>query len=487
MANKHLGPIVFATSLGFVLVQLDVSIINVALARIGGSLHTGILGLQWVVDAYVLTFASLLLSTAALGDRIGPRRMFILGLAVFTGASALCGLAPNPAALIGARVLQGAGAAALVPSSLALLSRSCGDDPGRRAWGIGWWTAAGSVGLATGPLLGGVMVDTLGWRSIFLVNLPIGLAGIWLTHRFVPGLPGTETRMDWTGQTLAIVTLLCLTASVIEAPGFGWSSPVILGGLAVAALSLAAFILVEHRRAHPMLPLGFFRARTFSGATAVGFLLNMTLYGALFVLGLYFQMTRHWSAWLSGIAFLPLPIVLGVSNVLAGRIGALLGVPAAMTAGLLLAAVGTASLAGLDAATPYGRVLVGLVLIPAGIGVAVPLMSASLLGSAPQSRSGVASGVLNAVRQAGGAIGVAMLGGLASVPVRGLRDVFLLATALLITASIIAAGSIRPFKPTQQPAGACLRHRLSPADTTERVACTKSPNRRSCISARPSS
>jgi DHA2 family methylenomycin A resistance protein-like MFS transporter len=454
MANKRIGLTVFATSVGFVLVQLDVSIINVALARIGDGLHVGISGLQWVVDAYVLTFASLLLSAAALGDRIGPRRMFILGLAVFTGASALCGLAPGPAALIAARVLQGVGAAALVPSSLALLSRACGDDTGLRMWSVGWWTGAGSVGLAAGPLLGGIMVDTLGWRSIFLLNLPIGLAGIWLTRRLVAVSPGTETRIDWPGQVLAIVTLLCLTASVIEAHTLGWSSPIIIAGLAAAMLSLAGFIAAEHRQADPMLPLDFFRHRTFSGATAVGFLLNMALYGALFVLGLYFQVTRHWSAWISGVAFLPLPVVLGLANVFAGRIGAILGAPGAMTAGLLAAAAGSASLAGLDGTSPYGRILLGLVLIPGGIGVAVPLMTASLLGSVPQPRSGVASGVLNAVRQAGGAIGVALFGGLAAVPVHGIRDVFLLATALLIAASVIAAWLVRATEPAQQPAGA---------------------------------
>jgi DHA2 family methylenomycin A resistance protein-like MFS transporter len=486
MATQRFGLTVFATSLGFVLVQLDVSIINVALASIGANLHTGTLGLQWVVDAYVLTFASLLLSTAALGDRIGPRRMFILGLAAFTAASALCGLAPGPATLIAARILQGMGAAALVPSSLALLSRTCGDDPHLRAWGIGWWTAAGSIGLAAGPLLGGIMVDTLGWRSIFLINLPIGLLGIVLTRRVVTPIPGTETRIDWTGQALAIITLLSLTASVIQAHSAGWSSPLILTGLTTAALSLIAFITAEHRQAHPMLPLGFFRHRTFSGATAVGFLLNMTLYGAIFVLSLYFQQTRHWSAWLSGIAFLPLPIVLGLANVLAGRIGAILSAPGAMAAGLLLAAAGTASLAGLDATTPYLQIVPGLTLIPAGIGITVPLMTASLLGSVPQPRAGVASGVLNAVRQAGGAIGVALLGGLASVPVHGVRDVFLLATALLITASIIAAWLVRTTDPAQQPDGKPTQARPISRPHKETPACTRSPNPPSFTSAHPS-
>ena len=475
MENTRFPLTILATSLGFVLVQLDVSIINVALPSIGAGLHTGTTGLQWIVDAYVLTFAALLLSAAAMADRIGPRRMFILGLATFTAASALCGLAPGPASLITARILQGAGAAALVPTSLALLSRTVAGDPARRTWGIGWWTAAGSVGLAAGPLLGGLMVDTIGLRGIFLINLPIGLFGIALTRRVVTPFEGTKTTIDRSGQILAITTRLPLTAAAIQADR--WSIPLIL----IAALSLAAFIATERRHPHPMLPLDFFRHRTFSGATAVGFLLNMTLYGCIFVLSLYFQQTRHWSAWTSGIAFLPLPVALGIANILANRIGTSLGTPTAMTAGLLLAATGTASLFGLDASTPYAWIVPGLTLIPAGIGITVPLMTAALLGSVPQPKSGVASGVLNAVRQAGGAIGVALFGSLA------LQHTFLPATALLITAAIIAAALIRTLKPAQQPAGKPARPHPISRPHKENPPCTRSPNPPSFISARPSS
>ena len=448
MENKQFGLTVLATSLAFVLVQLDVSIVNVALTTMGARLHTGVPSLQWVVDAYAVAFAALLLSAGGLSDRIGPRRMFMSGLATFTVASILCGVAPGAGSLIAARVLQGMGAAALVPSSLALLSLSCGDDAARRAWGVGMWTAAGSVGLAAGPLLGGVMVDWLGWRSIFLVNLPIGLFGLWLTQRCVASTRGVATRIDWTGQVLAIATLLCVTGSVIEAHRFGWSSMPIRGGLCAAILLAAGFIVTEHRHAHPLLPLGFFRQRTFSGAIAVGFLLNLTLYGSLFVLGLYFQQTRHWPAWFSGIAFLPLPVVLGIANVLAHRVGAWLGAPGAMAAGLLVAACGTVALVGIGPDTASGEILVGLVLIPAGIGVTVPVMTASLLGSVPRSAAGVVSGALNAVRQAGGAVGVALFGGLST------HGAFLFGTGLLLAASITAAGLIRSVKPAQHPAGA---------------------------------
>jgi DHA2 family methylenomycin A resistance protein-like MFS transporter len=441
MKDKHSGFTVFATSLGFVLVQLDVSIINVSLAAIAAQLHVGVLGLQWVVDSYALGFASLLLSTGALGDRIGHRRMFILGLGLFTGASVACGLAWCEPALVAARVLQGAGAAALVPSSLALLNQACGEDARQRAWGVGWWTAAGTIGLAAGPLLGGVLVDLSGWRTIFLVNLPIGLLGIWVTRRFVAVSDGMKTRLDWIGQVLAIVALLCLTGSVIEAPRFGWSSLLVRAGLIVAIMAVAGFIAQEYRCKHPMLPLAFFRERTFTGATLVGFLINMTLYGALFVLGLYFQVTKLWPAWVSGIAFLPLPVVLGVANVLASGIEEELGPGGGMFTGLLIAAFGCAVLTNLGAQTSYGEMLVGLVLIPAGIGITVPVMTSRLLGSVPRSQAGTASGTLNAVRQAGGAIGVAGFGGLP------IHEAFLVGTCLLVAASITAACAIRSAKP----------------------------------------
>jgi MFS transporter, DHA2 family, methylenomycin A resistance protein len=451
MENKHLGLTVLATSLAFVLVQLDVSIINVALVTIGARLHTGVLGLQWVVDAYALAFASLLLSTGAVGDRIGHRRMFLLGFALFTGAAVLCGLAWRTEALIAARVLQGAGAAALVPASLALVSRACGKDERLRAWGIGWWTAAGTAGLAAGPLLGGVMVDALGWRSIFLVNLPIGLAGIWMTRRYVAVAAGVVARFDWFGQGLAMVALLSLTGSVIEARLFGWSSLPIRAAMLLAALAVAGFIAQERRHAHPVLPLGFFRAGAFTGATVVGFLINLTLYGAVFVLGLYFQTAKHWPAWVSGLAFLPLPVVLGVANLVASRIATRIGPAGCMAAGLLLAGCGAAVMSLFDAQTPYGVIVAGLILLPAGIGVAVPVMTASLLGSVPRDRAGVASGTLNAVRQAGGAIGVALLGGMA------VHAAFLLAAGLLSAAAVVAGCLMRAAEPAQQPAGAGMR------------------------------
>ena len=340
-----------ATSLGFLLVQLDVSIVNVALASIGTEIHTGVSGLQWVVDSYALTFAALLLSAGAVGDRIGARRVFIAGLLLFSAASLGCALAPNTAALIVARAVQGAGASALVPCSLALLNHACRDDAEARARAVSLWTAAGSIGLALGPVLGGALITAFGWRSIFLVNLPIGAAGVWLARRFVDEAATHAGGIDPAGQVLAILSLFCLTGAVIETGVLGWSSPFVWAGLALAALGFCTFIRVEFRGAQPMLPLTFFRNPTFAAATMAGFLLNLALYGAVFVLGLYFQQVDRWSPLRSGMALLPFAVAIFAANIASGRLAAIATPRVIVTGGLLVAALGIWSLRTIDPAT----------------------------------------------------------------------------------------------------------------------------------------
>jgi DHA2 family methylenomycin A resistance protein-like MFS transporter len=435
---------VIATSLGFVLVQLDVSIVNVALAKMGATLATGVGGLQWVVDSYALAFASLLLSAGALGDRIGPHRAFSTGFALFTLASLGCGAAPNLAGLIVARTMQGGGASLLVPCSLALLSHACRGNARQRAKAVSLWTAAGSIGLAAGPILGGFLVDFVGWRSIFLVNLPIGAAGIWLTERFVARPAAHGGKFDPAGQTLSILMLLGLTAGVIEAGALGWSAPLPLAAFALALVSGTAFLWAEARQAAPMLPLPLFRNSTFSSVTFIGFLLNLTLYGIIFVVGLYLQQVRGLSPTASGLVFLPFSIVLGLANIASGRLAAKAGPRTLMAVGLATGAAGYWMLRGLDASTPYPIVLVGLSVIAAGGGLAVPAMTTALLGTVPQSRSGLAAGVLNSVRQAGGAIGVALFGALmADDAVRGIDQAFAIAATLRVAAVLVASFGIR--------------------------------------------
>ena len=441
--RPKIGLTILATSLGFALVQLDVTIVNIALAKIGADLGTPVAGLQWVVDAYALAFAALLLSAGALGDQIGARKGFSIGFTAFAVASLGCGLAPGPIALIVARAAQGVGAALLVPCSLALLNQAASGDARLRARAISLWTAAGSVAMAVGPVLGGLLVDSLGWRSIFLINIPICVAGIFLTLSFVRESVSRHHSFDPVGQLLAITTLLGLVGAVISSEGTGLT-PIVWCLLLVAVISGVGFVLVESRVPIPMLPLDFFRQATFSAATLVGFLISFTLYGVIFVLGPYLQRIRGYSPVSSGLAFLPFAIVLLFSNLVAAWTvkGSNLRYP--MVTGLLVGAAGYWLLHSIDGSSPYLQMLSGFIVIPLGVGLAIPCMTTSLLTTVPASRSGTAAGALNSVRQAGGALGVAVYGALLNEKATyGAQLSFSISTALLILAALVAAVGIR--------------------------------------------
>jgi DHA2 family methylenomycin A resistance protein-like MFS transporter len=443
--NEKISPaVIIATALGFALVQLDVSIVNVALPTIGNELHSGIGLLQWVVDAYAVTFASLLLLGGALGDRVGARRCLVAGFGIFILGSTGCGFAASEPMLIGSRIVQGIGAALLVPCSLVLLSNAFGDDLKARARAIGLWTAAGSVALALGPIAGGLLVTGVGWRAIFLINIPIGALGIWLALRHLKETRPSDRALDLPGQVFAVVALATVTASVIATETMGWFSPIVLGGFALASVSLGLFVMIEARAKAPMLPLDFFRRPAFSVSALVGLAINLTLYGAIFILSLYLQRIHGYSALQTGFAFLPFCVVLGCANVLSGRLVAKHGPRFPMTAGLVIAAGGYLALTVAGSGTPYWELLPGLVIVPLGIGMAVPAMTAALLSSVEQSRAGIASGVLNMVRQAAGAIGVAFFGALLSIHgVSGVHASFIISAILLTLAGAAAFAMIR--------------------------------------------
>ncbi|UDL91165.1 MFS transporter [Mesorhizobium sp. PAMC28654] len=440
-ANLAYAATIAATSLGFVVVQLDVSIVNVALNRIGSALSMGIDGLQWVVDAYTLAFASLLLAGGTLGDRIGARRVFVAGMALFSIASLACGLAGSAWVLITARAVQGAGAAFLMPCSLALLNRAYASDKARRARAVGLWTAAGGIALSAGPVLGGFMVASLGWASIFLVNLPIGALAIWMAYRFLQETPlkAERTPVDWAGQGLVVLTLFSLTGAFIEAGSSGWSSLPVIGGLVLAVVAGGSFLLVESRTKAPMVPLGLFASRIPAVTSLVGLAVNLTLYGTIFMLSLYFQQERHFSPEMTGLAFLPFMAAITVSNIVAGRIAANYGSRLPMAIGLLIGAVGFGLMALIRADTSYLSLLWRMLFLPVGIGLAVPAMTTALLSAVPAEMSGTASGVLNTVRQSGGAIGVALFGSaLAIGTITGMQLAFL-ASALAVAGSALCA------------------------------------------------
>ena len=307
------------------------------------------------------------------GDRHGSRRAFRAGLVVFGVASLACGAAPSAPVLIAGRAIQGLGAALAMPNSLALLSQATRHDPGLRARAVGVWTAAGGVAIATGPILGGVLVSAFGWRSIFLVNVPVCAVGLVLTARVSETVPGGDGRsLDVPGQLLAVVALASLIGALIETRPLGWSSPAVAAGLLVAVGAGACFVATECWTARPMLPLRFFRLPSCSAAVAYGVLTNLVYYGVVFVLSLYLQDVRGFSPREAGLAYLPLTASFIVVNVISGWLVDRVGSRTPMVAGRLIGAFGFALLTTLHSRSPYPVMLPAFLLIPAGVGLGVP-------------------------------------------------------------------------------------------------------------------
>jgi MFS transporter, DHA2 family, methylenomycin A resistance protein len=430
----------FAACLGFAVVQLDVSVVNVAIKPIGEELGGGIGGLQWVISAYTIAFAALILTAGALGDRIGAKRVFVAGFLVFTAASALCGLAPSLAILIAARVVQGVGAAILVPCSLTLLNHTF-SDPGERAHAVGLWAAGAAAALAGGPLVGGLLIASLGWRAIFFINAPIGALGILITLRRAPETSRSGGSVDVAGQLTAVLALAVLAGATIEGGSRGFADPAVLAGFAFAIFAGAAFLVIESRRRHPMLPLGLFRSATFSAATAIGLLINIVFYGLIFVFSLYFQRQQGYSAIETGLAFAPTTAAVMAGNLLAGRTASKFSPRAVLGTGALLMGISLAALLGIGSGSSYVALAAQLTALGFGLGLIVPVMTSSLLGSVEAERSGVASGTLNTARQAGSVIGVALFGSLiGSDPVFSLHIALAVSVAL---AAIVALLSLR--------------------------------------------
>ncbi|MBR8273277.1 MFS transporter [Burkholderia cenocepacia] len=398
-----------ATCVSYMLVLLDASIVNVALTDIAHTFGSRVAGLQWVVNAYTLAFASLLLTGGTLGDRLDDRTVYVAGLAVFVAASALCGVAPTLPALAVARALQGVGSAMLVPCSLALINRAF-PEPAARASAISVWMGCGGIAMASGPLIGGLLIDLSGWRSLFFVNLPLGLAGIWLGRTVAPAAVDRSRQFDWGGQAAAIVAIGALIGTLIEGPSLGWRSAPIVGGAMASVVAWIAFIAIEARRREPMLPLAFFRNRLFAGSTFVSMASAFVFYGLLFVLSLFYRQVRGASSLDTGLAFLPMTAMVALGGLTSGRIVARFGARGTMCAAFGLYAAGALGMTAIGATTPAWLAVAPMLAIGFASGFISPAATAPALGTIDRQRAGVAAAVLNAARQSGSALGVAIFG-----------------------------------------------------------------------------
>jgi EmrB/QacA subfamily drug resistance transporter len=395
-------------SIALFMVVLDNLVVTTALPSIRADLGATIQSLEWTVNAYTLTFAVLLLTGAALGDRFGRRRTFAAGLTVFTVASAAAALAPSAGALIAARAVQGAGAAAVLPLTLTLLSEAF--PAGRRGLVIGLWSGISGLGVAIGPLVGGAVVDGISWHWIFGINVPIGLALIPLAARRLTESRGPAKELDLPGLVLGGLGLLGVVYGIVRGHELGWTSTTILASIAAGAVLVAGFIAWELRAPHPMLPMRFFRSRTFAAANAVGLAMYFGVFGSIFLLAPFLQVTQGLSPLEAGIRTLPwtgMPMLVApIAGLLSDRIGA----RPLMAAGLALQAGAIAWLAAISTPTvPYGELVVPFVMAGAGMALVFAPSANAVLGSVSPSEAGQASGATNAIRELGGVLGVAVL------------------------------------------------------------------------------
>ena len=440
-----------ATVLGSGLAQLDGTVVNVALPRIGQDLGGGLTSLQWTLNAYTLTLSGLLLLGGSLGDRMGRRRIFVIGVMWFTAASIGCALAPGMGVLIAMRALQGVGAALLTPGSLAILQASFRRED--RATAVGAWSGLGGVATAIGPVLGGLLVALApwGWRLVFVINVPIAAAVIVLARRYIPESRDERAtgRLDVTGAVLASVGLGVVVYALTEGPAKGWS-PLIIAICAAGVALLVAFLLVESRRPDPLLPLALFRIRQFAASNLVTFAVYAALAGGLFLLPVQLQLVAGFSPVAAGAATLPITVLMLLLSARMGRLSARIGPRIPMTVGPMVAGGAMLWLTGVGAGSTYlGDVLAPMVLFGLGLSITVAPLTSTVLAAAPDHQVGIASAINNDVARIAGLLAVAVLPALAGITPTAYADPALLSAgfrrAVLIAGILCAAGGLLAF------------------------------------------
>lgn len=445
--------ILAATVLGSSLAFIDGSVVNVALPAIRTALRADPAQIQWIVNAYLLLLGSLVLIGGSAGDRFGRRKVFAVGVTLFALASMACALSPTVEALIAARAVQGVAAAMVVPASLAILGAAFDEET--RGPMIGAWAGFGAVTAAIGPVLGGWLVDAVSWRAIFLINLPIAAATVWLTLQAVPESRDPDVEhLDWRGAVLAAAGLGALTWGLTAAGARGWHSVEAWSALLAGAAILVGFVVLQGREAHPMMPLSLYRSTTFSGANLLTLALYFGLTGAMFFLP-YELIAKHgYKAAQAGATLLPMSLVMGTLSGVAGRVANKVGARAMLTVGPITAGIGFALLAGpwIDSGFWIG-VLPALLVLALGMTISVAPLTSTVMAAVPSSHSGVASGINNAVARIAGLLAVAVLGLVYFTPGGGgYRGVMGISAVAAIAAGLVGLATIRTGARDPRPA-----------------------------------
>ena len=451
-----LGALAFA----LFMIMLDNTVVNVALPSIQRDLGVGLTELEWTVNAYALTFAVLMLSGGKLADFFGRRRVFLIGLAIFTLSSLVCGLATTGETLIGARTVQGVGAALMMPATLSIISATF--PPHQRGMAIGIWAGVSAMALAIGPLIGGLVTEHIDWGWIFFLNVPIGVLGLIVGRLVIRESSDTsqEQRLDVPGLVASAVALFALTFALIEANSFGWGDPVIAGLFALSAVAFVLFVWLERRQRAPMLDLSLFRSSTFAGANVVAMLVTLAMFGVFFFMSIYMQNVLGYSATETGAAFLPMTVLIILIAPAAGKFSDRVGSRWLMTAGMGCLTFALLVFSRLGLGSTFWDIFPGLVVGGIGMGLVMTPMTAAALGSVPVAKSGVGSGVLNTFRQVGGALGIAVMGAIVAAYVDldaggrpdpqafidGFRTALEVSAAFAFLGAVIAASTIRKHR-----------------------------------------